>query len=136
MNEYRDLLRLNHLRDTAPRRAVFSALLETEVPQSISDLVRACPDIDRTTIYRTLETFAQIGVVQIVPIGWKQCYELTSPFRAHHHHLQCVNCHQVIDITSAPVEELIQQIATQHNFTVEHHAFEITGLCENCQREI
>lgn len=135
MDDYHALLRRHHLRNTTPRRTVFAVLLNADKPQAISDLVRTCPEIDRTTIYRTLETFTNINVVQIVPIGWKQRYELTSPFRAHHHHLQCTQCHQVIDITSAPVEAFIRTIAAQHDFAVEHHTFEITGTCAQCQRE-
>ena len=83
MDYYKRLLQQHHLRDTTPRRTVVAALLTADRPLFIRELITACPHIDRTTIYRTLETLTDIGVVHIVPFGWKQRYELAAPFRAH-----------------------------------------------------
>ncbi len=132
MDYYKRLLQQHHLRDTTPRRTVVAALLTVDHPLFIRELIAACPRIDRTTIYRTLETLTEIGVVHVVPFGWKQRYELAAPFRAHHHHLQCERCGAVIDIVSPELEQLISALAEQHQFTVTEHVFELRGRCNTC----
>lgn len=134
MDEYRELLRQHELRDTAPRRTVFEALLTTHAPCAIGEITRMCANIDRTTVYRSIETLLRIGAVQAVPIGWKQQYELTSPFKAHHHHIQCVRCKKVIDVSSPDIEQLVQEVAKSYHFTPEAHTFEITGVCDACAK--
>src|ERR1700722_13846047 len=74
---------------TAARQAVFSALLDKE-PQTMQQLVAACPTIDRASVYRTVSLFEQLGVVQRLQIGWKYKLELSDRFHHHHHHLTCV----------------------------------------------
>ena len=133
MSEYHELLRCHSLRDTTPRREVFRALSQAETPLSIADIVRVCSTINRTTVYRTLEIFGTIGVVQAVPVGWKQRYELTSLFVAHHHHMQCVSCGRVIDIASPKLERLVREIADSHDWTARSHTFELTGVCADCR---
>src|ERR1700745_3587338 len=86
-----------HLRMTIPRMAVFDVMRSSDMPLMIGDIIKKCPQIDRVSIYRTLELFVQLGIAEVVPMGWKQRYELTSPFKSHHHHLYCVECHRLID---------------------------------------
>lgn len=98
----------------------------------IRDIIVACPGVDRVSIYRTLDLFASLNVAEIVPLGWKQRYELTSPFKPHHHHLYCVNCGMLIDIHSQKLEQLVAAIAREHEFAPSEHKFEISGLCSHC----
>lgn len=133
MTTYNALLRQHNMRNTAPRRRVFEYLLAADAPLAIADIIAACPTVDRVTIYRSLEVLTEIGAVQVVPMGWKQRYEVTSLFRSHHHHLHCSSCGSVVDIASARIERLVQDIAEQHNFTPLNHTFEIAGRCGRCQ---
>lgn len=124
------------LRLTLPRRDVFDALYTAKEPLMIKDIVRLCPNIDRVSIYRSLELFTQQGIAEIVPLGWKQRYELTSPFRSHHHHLYCTNCGKLIDVHSQKLELLVASITKHYGFTAKEHTFEISGTCSDCQTKI
>ena len=135
MKEYHELLRRHHLRDTAPRRHVFEVLLAATAPLSIADIARDCPLHDRSTVYRSVATLLAIGAVQAVPLGWKQRYEVTSLFRAHHHHLQCTECGQVVDIASTALERLVQHEAARLGFVPTSHMFEIAGVCRECRQK-
>jgi Fe2+ or Zn2+ uptake regulation protein len=135
MERYADLETLfarEQLRLTSPRRAVFDALRAAHEPLMIRDIIAACPSVDRVSIYRTLDLFVSLNVADLVPLGWKQRYELTSPFKPHHHHLYCTNCGTLIDVHSQKLEQLVAAIAREHEFTPSEHKFEISGLCANC----
>lgn len=126
------ILSTHGLRSTTPRRVVFGALLACDAPVSIIQLVELCPEIDKVSVYRTIDLFAKLGVTNSVTHGWKQRYELASPFKPHHHHLVCRICGTASEIHSAKVEELIASIASEQSFTPSDHMFEINGVCRNC----
>lgn len=121
------------LRLTAPRLAVFDALQQAGAPMAINEIIKKCPTIDRVSIYRTIDVFIQLGITEVVPVGWKKRYELTSPFKSHHHHLYCTQCSKLIDVHSKKLELLVASLVREYHFMPHEHKFEISGLCEACQ---
>jgi len=91
------------------------------------------PTISLATIYKTLDTFVKIG--------------LLSPFRSgsgttrydtnveHHHHLVCIHCDTVIDITHDALSGLPVKSLPLGGFQVLNHQVEIKGVCEKCQKK-
>lgn len=126
------ILRKAGYRLTEPRQQVFSCLSRTETAHSIGEITKLCPDIDRTSIYRTLELFVKLGITHIVPRGWKHSYELSEPFRPHHHHFTCDSCGEVLSIMSASVEHVIKQLQEAQGVEVRSHTFEVQGMCRTC----
>jgi Fe2+ or Zn2+ uptake regulation protein len=124
------------LRLTTPRKAVFLALEQSETPQFISRLVKTCPNIDRTSIYRTLELFSRLGIIEIIHTGFKKRYELAGPFKPHHHHLQCNVCGELVAIDTPRLEELVAATATANNYQLTSHHIELHGVCQNCQKVV
>lgn len=120
------------LRLTTPRKAIFNALKESNTPLSTAQIIKLCPGIDKVSVYRTIKLFTSLAIVTIVVHGWKQSYELSSPFQPHHHHIVCEKCGDVIKLQSPTIEALIQKLAKQHNFTPTSHHFEIRGVCAKC----
>lgn len=89
--------------------------------------------IDRVTVYRTLEALHGAGIVRQVDLGHSHAhYEMNDPQR-HHHHLVCESCGAVEDITIKMESELIRKLERHHHFKTRSHAFEMFGLCQNCQ---
>jgi len=97
-----------------------------------------------TSIYRTLDLFTQIGVVQKFDFGdGRARYELTNnPIKKdHHHHLVCIKCKTIIDYTDFLNEELElmkkteQALSEKHNFRILHHTIHFYGLCNNCRMQ-
>lgn len=132
MLDFSALLRKSNNRVTQARIKIFKALENNNQPISVSDLIKECPEINRSSIYRTLDLFQQLGLINIVAMGFKKRYELAEPFRPHHHHLICQKCGKIIAIDHPELEKLIEQIARSSNFTnIEHH-FEIYGYCQKC----
>lgn len=120
------------LRLTRPRQVIFDVMHSNDTPLSIAALAQLCPSVERTSVYRTVELFVQLGIAEAVPHGWKQQYELTSPFKSHHHHLSCTTCGRIIDIHSKKFELLIASIAQQNDFIARDHTLEVRGLCSRC----
>lgn len=133
MDQLETLFRTHSLRLTNPRREVFSILEKTSTPLFIQNIIEAAKDSDRTSIYRTLELFSRLGIVQVIPTGWKQRYELSDLFRAHHHHLQCTNCQEIISIDTPELERTIHTIAKGYGYELSSHHIELHGLCNKCQ---
>ena len=87
-----NILKKNGASLTATRVAVFNLLLNQE-PQSMAVLAkRAVGKADRATLYRTIELFERLGIVNRLNIGWKYKIELSEAFSGHHHHFYCTNC--------------------------------------------
>lgn len=127
------ILRRAGYRITEPRRQVFLCLSRTETALSISEIIKQCSDIDRTSIYRTLELFIELDIAHIVPQGWKHSYELSEPFRPHHHHFTCENCGEVLSIMSSSIEKVIKQLQDAQGVEVNSHTFEVQGKCRACR---
>lgn len=89
--------------------------------------------IDRASLYRTIDLFERLGIVQRIYIGWKYKIELTDIFTHHHHHVSCLGCGKVVAITEeTEIERLIHNLAAKHDFTAQNHQLEIRGYCKQC----
>ena len=119
---------------TSARKVVFAALQDAE-PQTMAALVKACAELDRATVYRTIELFEQLGIVQKLHIGWKYRIELTDTFMHHHHHMTCTHCGRIIPLPEDDeLESRLWELATLRNFEPQDHQIEISGLCQACQK--
>lgn len=118
---------------TKARQTVFGALQGKE-PQTMSEVVSACHEIDRASVYRTISLFESLGIVRRLQIGWKYKLELTDAFHHHHHHLSCVECGGLVSLSEdVGIENRLRQLAIQHGYTMEDHQLEIQGVCKQCQ---
>lgn len=117
---------------TKARRTVFAALQDAE-PQTMQQLVIACPSIDRASVYRAVALFERLGIVQRLQIGWKYKLELSDTFSHHHHHLTCLKCGRVIPFgEDKELGNKLSAIAGSQNFKMQDHQLEIQGVCETC----
>lgn len=119
---------------TEARRTVFDALQGQE-PQSIAELVKACGGaIDRTSIYRAITLFEQLGIVKRLQMGWKYKLELSDAFQRHHHHLTCNRCGRIIPLPEDPqLEERLGQLVDELDFDMRDHQLEVQGYCASCR---
>ena len=131
----RALLKKNGSSLTKPRKVVFDLLLNQK-PQSLQVIIgRAKDRVDRATVYRTMELFEKLGVVNRLNIGWKYKYELSDIFLEHHHHFYCSNCGKSYDLPANPMlETMIDTVAAKSGHSPRGHQLEIYGLCSDCQR--
>lgn len=127
------LLKNNSSSLTKPRKLVFDLLLNQE-PQTIQVLVsRARGQINRATIYRTIELFEELGIVHRLNIGWKYKIELSDMFNGHHHHFYCTNCQKTYNLSqNSMLETMIDSVSSKEGFSPRGHQLEVYGLCRQC----
>ena len=135
MQEIESLFAEKSLRLTDPRRKLYAALKESNSPLTIAQLIKKCPGIDRTSVYRTLDLFESLGIASSTHIAWKKVYELSSPYKPHHHHFHCEVCGSFEDIESELFEGLIEEMAQKNGFRATSHMFEVKGICRNCHTD-
>lgn len=129
------VLKENGLSVTKQRRLVFE-LLENQEPMSMHELYELSKKyVDRASLYRIIAAYEKLGIVTRVTIGWKYKIELSDKFAEHHHHLTCLQCHEVISINEDELEAVINQLASGKKFKPVEHQIEIQGYCERCQNK-
>lgn len=136
MDDIEHLFRRHGLRLTAPRRALYEVLATAHEPLDLSTTQRCISSGDRTSIYRNLELFTSLGIVDIIHVGWKKRYELAAPFAPHHHHLQCTTCGELIAIDTPKLESIIADLASSHGYTLTGHHIELRGTCGSCNDKL
>lgn len=129
--EIKHVLKEQGFSATKTRAAVLGALLRLQ-PASMNQLITALPDVDRATVYRTVDLFVDLSIAKKVFTGFKYRVELSDNFQEHHHHLTCLRCGTVIDVHTPEIEFAIDQTAQSNGFRPIRHDLEITGYCANC----
>lgn len=122
-------------RTTRTRKRIFLILMQSDRPLSIRSINAKAPDLDRISIYRTINLFVKVNIIEVVPIGWKKHYELANPFKPHHHHLYCTVCHELLSINEKVLEDIINSIAAKNHYTLSSHHIELQGLCSHCRHK-
>ena len=124
------------LRATRQRAAV-SALLDRlddfrSAQEIHEELRRLGEGIGLTTVYRTLQTLADGGEVDVLRTGTGEAVYRRCHTADHHHHLVCRRCGYTVEIEGPDVESWAQRVADSHGFVELSHTAEIFGLCKDC----
>lgn len=135
--EYRmaEILRRKHLSVTDSRKKILSLFLQSGDALSHGDIEKkAGAKFDRVTVYRTLQTFVEKGIVHTIPTAdnsvlyalCKDCAE------GHHHddhvHFICNNCGTTICLDDV----VSPRIDLPEGYTDESVQVVIKGVCRKC----
>lgn len=118
---------------TAARLGVFAAL-ENSGPITMNQLVsKVDTSINRASVYRVIDLYEKLGIVQRLHIGWKYKLELSNEFQDHHHHLTCTSCGKITAFQEPEVlDDILANIAQSEQFTLKSHQLELQGICKEC----
>lgn len=134
LGKLRDTLKQAGSNATKKRVTIFTHL-QNNSPQSVGRLARDLHAVvDRATVYRTVELFEKLGIVNRIWHGFKHQIELSEIFTPHHHHAQCQNCGKTLDITSKELEVILNELGKWHHFLTLSHSVELVGYCDTCQK--
>ncbi len=117
---------------TRQRLLVFNKLRGAEEPVTVTHLATSLHDIDKASVYRTVELFEKIGIIHRVWSGFKSKIELSDEFSAHHHHFTCLDCGKTIGLESEVLENNLREFETEHGFKLTQHSVELSGYCRAC----
>ena len=132
-----DILRSSHLSVTAPRRRILEWFLEKDTALSHHDIEAGTQGgFDRVTVYRTLQTFLEKGIIHTVPstdnvIRYALCKEACE--EGHHHddhvHFVCDAC----GTTQCMDEITIPAVRLPKGYRVRQIGMVVNGTCGRCR---
>ena len=125
------LLRDHGLQVTYQRLAIYSALLDSQ-HQSTEEIHQKVktrfPMISLGTMYKTLEKFSEVGLVEKITLTEVARYQTKTD---SHGHLFCVKCQAIHDIDDPTVQYQLS-LPEGHGFTVIGQDITIKGYCPKC----
>jgi Fur family ferric uptake transcriptional regulator len=120
------------------RTAVVEMLGRQTCAVSARDIDDALRDtgrvVGRASVYRTLETLAELKLVQRLDLGsGEKRYEPHQPSGEHHHHLVCDHCGQVQPFEDPELERALEKLAGRVDYAVDEHDVVLHGACGDCR---
>jgi Fur family ferric uptake transcriptional regulator len=125
-------------RMTPQRMMIVSAIESSDNHISAEDIYEQVaakyPNVNVSTVYRTLELLEQLGLVTKTEMGVGRI--MYHPIeKGHHHHLICRECGSIIDLDESIMEHLKETILRDYQFTAELRHLGILGLCSDCKQK-
>ena len=136
-DEVKDILKQNRLSVTGSRLRILEFFLANGNALSHADIEKnAEASFDRVTVYRTLQTFVEKGIIHLIPttdnsVKYALCKNDCAA--GHHHdnhvHFICDECSKTIclDEVNIPIVKLPK------GFTPQHAEMVVTGICGECK---
>lgn len=132
-----DKLQENKYRLTPQRKSVLLALACSRQGEHLTaeDIYRiakkSCPQIGLATVYRTLELFSKLSIVQCLVLeDGSNRYELKRDMT--HHHLICLSCGTIME---SDLGYLQLPSPEMPDFQVTSSSVCFFGYCEKCRKE-
>ncbi len=130
-------LKQAHLRLTPQRIAICELLAESkEHPsaQMIYDTLRPrYPSLSLATVYNTLDTLVRLGVVNSLGGAGDDSIRYDADLEPHIN-LACLSCHRVIDLPSAYIQQVENEVANTSGYRLFGARVLYYGLCPGCQQ--
>lgn len=137
LQEFEEKCRQKGLPVTMQRRVILEAVLQRDdhpTADQIYEVVqKIIPQLSRTTVYRVLETFLELGVIRRVHLTGG-----TSRFDGmirRHHHLVCTHCNKIIDFEDDNFDQLPLPKRKLRGFEAEDFSVQISGVCADCRKQ-
>ena len=134
-DEILDQLRARGDRVTLARKAVVEALVSgpghhPTAPEVVERVRAVDPDFHESTVYRTLDRLAELGIVtRIEGAGGAVVHHLPD---AAHHHLLCDQCGNVIGTDPKLLAAVARKVLAEHGFVLRPDAITLPGRCASC----
>ncbi|MBU2526372.1 MAG: transcriptional repressor [Bacteroidetes bacterium] len=135
MEKIVQLLESKGIRPTAMRLMTYKRLAELEVAISLGDLEKDFKVSERSTLFRTIKTFEEKGVVHQIEDGtgvvkYALCEENCECEVGNdlHLHFHCNNCNETVCLT----EHKIPHISLPDGYITEDINLVVKGICEKC----
>ena len=135
MEKVLSILKANKLRVTPVRRDLLTIFIESNTALSNQDIEDRLQDADRITLYRTLKSFQEKGIIHRAFDGtdttrYAVCSDGCSVHAHHdeHLHFHCSTC----DNTFCVDEIKIPKLQMPKGFTAHKTNIVVDGVCENC----
>jgi Fur family peroxide stress response transcriptional regulator len=122
------------LKITPQRVSVYKELIgSTDHPSADvihKRLTGVYPNISLDTVNRTLITFSEIGIAQVVEgSGEPKRYDQNID---NHHHFRCIRCNRIIDFYNKELDSITIPRDIKRQFNVVKKKVVLEGICDRC----
>lgn len=125
MKEILQQLKQQGYKLTKPRKMVLSVLSKNSEPKSAQEIHKKIKKVDKVSVYRALNLFEELGLVNIENLDNEKLYCLaTDP----HHHIVCKKCGYSEEVSCT------YEFGKSDNFSNIQHQLTLTGLCKKCSK--
>lgn len=92
-------------------------------------------EVHRATVYRTLETFTELGVVSrsYTSSGAAAYHIAYQPDGDKHYHAHCRTCGKVVVVSVETMDEIIDVLARSSGFALQPSQSVLVGACSDCE---
>lgn len=137
MSDPESYLRSLGLRKTPVRVGVLQVLAKAGRSMSVPQLLGKMPGVDSVTVYRTLNTFVNRGIVHRVRSedrSWLYALGPAQKSAEHKHpHFVCESCGKVECLSGATIpDDFVRQLGVSKSYLVSYSEVVLHGTCPNC----
>lgn len=122
---------------TPQRMMILSAIENSDdhisAEEIYAQVVAQYPNVNISTVYRTLELLKRLGLVTETDLGGGQV-RYHSADKGHHHHLVCTECGAIIDLDESTLARLEDVLLSRYNFKAQLRHMAIFGRCAKCAK--
>jgi len=98
-----------------------------------AQVVAKYPNVNISTVYRTLELLKQLGLVTETDMGEGRVRYHPAE-KGHHHHLVCQECGAIIALDESLLSSLKSTLLREYKFSADLRHLAILGRCVNCSK--
>ena len=122
---------------TPQRLMILSAIENSDdhisAEEIYAQVVAKYPNVNMSTVYRTLELLKQLRLVTETDLGGGRVRYHPAD-KGHHHHLVCTECGTVIDLDESLLSSLERTLLREYKFIADLKHLAIFGRCANCRK--
>ena len=134
--DIKEILKRSQLSVTASRERILQLFLEKSGALAHGDIEKKAGEkFDRVTVYRTLQTFVEKGIIHTIPtvdnsIRYALCKDNCAEGHHHDHHIHfvCNNCRNIYCLDDIVTPE----IKLPAGYSSSHIEVIVEGVCKNC----
>jgi Fur family ferric uptake transcriptional regulator len=90
--------------------------------------------ISQATVYRSLNLFKELGLVDQMRLGQVRCYYEIKQSPGHQH-LICQGCGKVLEFQNSHFSKLIKAVRDKYGFNVTKAELYLEGYCSECDEK-
>ena len=122
---------------TPQRMMILSAIENSDnhisAEEIYAQVVARYPNVNISTVYRTLELLKRLGLVTETDLGEGRV-RYHPREKGHHHHLVCQECGAIIDLDESLLAPLKSALLREYKFSADLRHLAILGRCVNCSK--
>ena len=127
----------HNLKITPQRIAIYKLLIKAKDHPSADVIYQTVkkkyPNISFDTVNRTLLTFSEVGLIDIVE-GYGDPRRF-DPNTDNHHHFYCISCGNIIDVYSKEFDGLDIPEEIGQKFVISSKKVVLRGFCDQCREK-